>query len=58
VTIQAAPHSLPSDGPVNPAFTSAANPHTQYPFAELRTRDQATNSGGHEGNATVDPAGE
>lgn len=49
---QYAPHSLPSDGSANPAFTVATKPHVQYPFAEVEQRDQATSSGGLEGNAT------
>lgn len=52
MTIQAAPHALPSDGPTNPAYDAGTNPHVQYPFAELETRDEAISSGGHEGEAT------
>lgn len=52
MTIQAAPHALPSDGPANPAFQAGTKPHVQYPVAEVQLRDQATTSGGLEGNAT------
>lgn len=52
----AAPHQLPSDGAVNPAFTAGIKPHVQYPVAEIKARDQATTSGGQEGNATYAPA--
>lgn len=47
-----------SDGSANPAYTAGTNSHIQYPFAEIHARDIATSSGGAEGNATVDSAGE
>lgn len=31
--IKTAPHSIPTDGPVNPGF-AATQPVTQHPFAE------------------------
>lgn len=41
-----APHNIPPDAPVNPAFTSGQNPHQQFPFAELHERTDPNNTAG------------
>lgn len=45
-----APHNIPPDAPVNPAFTSGTHPHQQFPVAEMHVRtDPQTTAGEPEG---------
>lgn len=44
--IKTAPHNIPTDGSANPAQTTGADAHAQFPFAELAIVAAASASSG------------